>query len=272
VSARIDRLRRLTASDEFRTAPVRAVAGRVRWRLHWRLFPTRPLMIGLPGGLRLRLAHTSASSGAFLNGGLSDAGVATMFLDHLLPGMVAIDGGAHVGEYTLLFAAAVGAGGRVHAFEPDPRLFPVLAANVARNRLIQVNLNEAALGDAEERRELVMAADATASSLAGAAGTSLTGGSGGRTGVRVRTLDAYAEEHGLTRLDAIKLDVEGAEAAALAGAERCLSGFRPGLVFAECDDHANVGPVGDTLTRHGYTVSVNHEPGHSHPHVIGRRS
>ncbi len=41
-----------------------------------------------------------------------------------------LDVGAHIGEYVLLAASAVGRGGSVHAFEPDPRNYRILEHNV----------------------------------------------------------------------------------------------------------------------------------------------
>ena len=49
------------------------------------------------------------------------------------PGMVAVDVGANVGYYTLLLADLVGERGKVWACEPNPTIFPLLAANVEVN-------------------------------------------------------------------------------------------------------------------------------------------
>ena len=43
------------------------------------------------------------------------------------------------------------------------------------------------------------------------------------------TIDDYVQQHGVARLDAMKLDVEGGEAAALAGATEVLERLRPVL-------------------------------------------
>lgn len=48
----------------------------------------------------------------------------------------------------------------------------------------------------------------------------------------VTTIDHIVAELGLTRVDAIKMDVEGAERRALAGARHTLRGFRPRLTIA----------------------------------------
>ncbi|MBD0271075.1 MAG: FkbM family methyltransferase [Acetobacteraceae bacterium] len=49
------------------------------------------------------------------------------------PGEVALDLGANHGYYTLLLADLVGARGKVHAFEPNPRLAELLERNIALN-------------------------------------------------------------------------------------------------------------------------------------------
>jgi FkbM family methyltransferase len=59
---------------------------------------------------------------------------------HLRPGDVALDVGAHAGDSTLPIALAVGAEGLVLAFEPNPYVFRVLAANAGLNpRLTNVH-------------------------------------------------------------------------------------------------------------------------------------
>jgi FkbM family methyltransferase len=53
------------------------------------------------------------------------------------------------------------------------------------------------------------------------------------TTVTATTLDAFARQRGVPRVDILKLDVEGAELAALRGAEELLREQRIGLIYAE---------------------------------------
>ena len=55
---------------------------------------------------------------------------ATLLAALLAPGDVAVDAGANIGCLTLAMAHSVGAGGRVHAFEPQPAAFELLRANL----------------------------------------------------------------------------------------------------------------------------------------------
>src|SRR5439155_282135 len=57
------------------------------------------------------------------------------FKQALRPGAVALDIGANVGCYSLLFGQWVGPAGRVFAFEPSPESFAGLCRHIALNRL-----------------------------------------------------------------------------------------------------------------------------------------
>jgi FkbM family methyltransferase len=264
------RASRFLRSDRFRRAPVRSVANRLRWRLHWRLHPDRPYEMNV-GGMTMRLAHSSASSGVFLGQtsgmGASDPEIAAAFREVLRPGMVALDCGAHIGEYSLLFSRLVGPGGAVHAFEPDPRVFEFLKWNVERNGLTNVTANMLALSSSGGRADYALHPDATCSALAEFDGD----GAGGVETVEVSTtsLDAYAPEHGLERVDAVKIDVEGAEGAVLEGAARILERMRPVLVFVECHTAAAGSDVRRALERAGYELDPS-PPQRMHDHVLAR--
>lgn len=74
----------------------------------------------------------------------------TIALIRLLePGMVFFDIGAHRGYFSLLAARLVGATGQVHAFEPTPGTYQLLAANARTHRNIHVN-NVAVYSESKE--------------------------------------------------------------------------------------------------------------------------
>ena len=181
--------------------------------------------------------------------------------------MVAFDCGAHIGEYSLLFSQLVGCGGQVHAFEPDPRVYAYLEENVVQNELSNVVLNREGLNSREDSAPYRLQPDATTSSL------SQYAESDGMEEIVIRTttLDNYARLRQLHRVDALKIDVEGAEADVLAGARDVLLRLRPGLVFVECDRHKNTAAVTEALEATGYRVAQRFDPGHLHPHVIARK-
>lgn len=133
----------------------------------------------------------------------------------LAPGMTVLDVGAHLGYYTLLASSLVGPGGSVRAFEPDPETRRFLERNVAENGIQdRVRVVSKAVGATEGRLPLFRhAADSGSSSL-------LRREAGGISPVEVEvtTLDAWAASEGWPGVDLVKIDVEGGEAAVLAGA------------------------------------------------------
>jgi FkbM family methyltransferase len=241
----------LLRSKEFR----RSLPRRLAWRLHWRLHPSKPLIVPGYKGVELALARSSASSGIYINRGGSNAIVANLFTEFLTRGMVAIDCGAHIGEYTVMFAALVGDRGSVHAFEPDARIFPYLTKNVKDNGFRNVVLNNSALSDRLGFAEFELAEDPTASSLRSVSARRSDPLTTER--VQLMTLDAYTAREGIDRIDAVKIDVEGAEASVIAGARQLFAAATPPkLVFIECEGSQGPADLVRRLTGFGYEVSI----------------
>jgi FkbM family methyltransferase len=135
----------------------------------------------------------------------------------LRPGMRAIDVGANIGYYLLLLESAVGSGGTVVCFEPEPENLRELERNVQANRLRNVRVVAAAVGAGEGRIAM-----RTGINAAGA------GEGGGDFTVPLTCLDSALEGP----VDFIKIDVEGYEGEVLAGARRLLREQRP-ILFLE---------------------------------------
>jgi FkbM family methyltransferase len=80
-------------------------------------------------------------------------------LRHLQPGDVYVDVGANIGYYTLVAAQRVGSQGKVIAYEPDPKNFALLQANVELNHLSQVQVFPYALYDKNSEGKLFLSDD-----------------------------------------------------------------------------------------------------------------
>lgn len=161
-----------------------------------------------------------------------EAEVTSFLLAVLRPGMVFVDVGANLGYYTLLGARGVGFEGRVHAFEPAPVQFEHLSLNVRVNRLSNVVLNDCALAEDDGEVKLFM-------SDGWNHGTHSMGqGVGGQRVcvVRCTSLDLYVASQGITRLDVVKMDVEGAELRVLRGGRRTIEQLKPQVVLFEASE------------------------------------
>lgn len=157
--------------------------------------------------------------------GMWDGDELRLALAAVPPGGVFVDVGAYFGWYALNVARQR-PGARVFALEPVPASQARLEENRARNRLGNVRLIRAAVGADEGEAEMALPPGANGGSAHLAAG-----GDGDRVSVAVTTLDTFAAAWALTRMDAVKIDVEGAELEVLRGAEATLRRFRPVLLM-----------------------------------------
>jgi len=173
--------------------------------------------------------------------GQYEPGSLQVLLNLLPEGGTFVDVGAHVGLFTLPAARHVGDSGTVLAFEPDPDNRRLLEANIERNELSHI---------VEVIPAAVAAEDGTATLHRSAWNTGdhrLLGAPRGRRGVRVDVvaLGPLLEQRGL-QVDAIKIDVQGAESRVVRGLGRpeplpsLLMEYSPSMVADAGDDPASL--------------------------------
>jgi FkbM family methyltransferase len=121
-----------------------------------------------------------------------------------------VDVGANSGWETLFFSRSVGMSGRVISIEAHPRSFRCLSKMCEKNRLENVTLIQAAVADQEREVQLSDSYYHEANSIIG-----VRGGSGIR--VAGTTLDYIFRSLRLSRVDFLKMNIEGAERLALSG-------------------------------------------------------
>lgn len=166
-----------------------------------------------------------------------------LLLQHLGAGDVAVDIGAHKGAYTYWMRHAVGASGRVYAFEPQPLLAEGLRALAADRGYDNIVVENLGLSSASGTLRLNVPGEGTSP------GASFEpGGPGGQTyPVAVTTLDDYFAGPGRERIRLVKCDAEGHELEVFRGGERLLGEVRPVLLF-ECERrHRKSGRVDDVF-------------------------
>jgi FkbM family methyltransferase len=152
-------------------------------------------------------------------------------LSQLRPGFVMFDVGAHHGVFSLVAAyelRARGWKGTIHSFEPSPENFALLEHNVRQNGLSEwVTPHQEAVADAPSRRQLVLVGeDNSGNYIEGVAPAEVAGA---RCEVAANSLDSWL--NAVPAVHLIKMDIQGAEPLALAGAKKLIERFHPVLVL-----------------------------------------
>ena len=142
----------------------------------------------------------------------------------LKDGGVFFDAGANHGLLSFGLAGRHGSKIRFHLFEPIPRLVSSIRRSLALYPSMQCKINAVAVSNQEGLVSFLVEDLQT--------GASHIVANGGEQ-VAAITLDQYAAEQGLGRIDLLKLDVEGYELVALHGARRCLESHSIRAIYFE---------------------------------------
>ncbi len=155
----------------------------------------------------------------------------TWLLEQLQPGDFVLDVGAHIGYYTLQFARAVGPAGRVIAIEPHPDNIERLITNTELNCYNNVDVVQAAASNKAGSIELFESTVNTGDHRLYRSDDDDVHNQGmARTAIQVEALtidDVVRDSIGPLRL--VKMDIQGAETAALEGMQELLRGESPTL-------------------------------------------
>ena len=185
-----------------------------------------------PGSALLR---TRLQNGAFIEGynrpGYGGRGVYVYgdslepelcCLQHFLgPGQVFVDVGANVGVFTVKAAKEVGDGGLVIAIEPFIETALRLSHNIRANGYSNVRVRNFCVGrETQHARLHLNKGKPNSFSL-------VSNGNAESISVLSVSLDELCCWECLERLDYLKIDAEGAEAAVLEGGQGAISRFRP---------------------------------------------
>lgn len=151
-------------------------------------------------------------------------------------GDTCFDVGANIGVYSAVCALLVGDAGSVHSFEPVGHVFRRLSANIKLNGLRNIHLNDVALGSTPGTAMMYQVKEGErrggVSSLYENENVRAMGEDKFvRTETRVETLDDYVTKRGITRVDFLKIDVEGHELHVLRGGKKTIETHKPSLLI-----------------------------------------
>ena len=143
-------------------------------------------------------------------------------------GDVFIDVGAHIGKYTVITAKIVGEDGLVIAIEPHPQNYKTLMKNVMLNRLTNVIAFRLAAWSTQQNLKLYTADKSGNHSV-------IRRTPMGFIKVRGKPIDDVVMRLGLSHIDWIKIDVEGAEFHVIKGLYNTIKKYKPRLIIEVMD-------------------------------------
>lgn len=145
-------------------------------------------------------------------------------------GAVIVNAGAYHGYFALYLSRKIGARGRVLCFEPEPHNIRLLRKNIAANGATNITVFPKALWSSQATLPLITrGSGSTVGRAAGAVQTA-----------PAVTLDNELERHGITRVDLLTMDIEGAELEAIHGCRRTIMA-NPGIQLAIASYHRRDG-------------------------------
>ena len=189
--------------------------------------PSDIVLIDVQGSKMYVDSRDTGVASSLLKWGSHEGYETELFKKLIKKGTVVVDVGAHIGYYTLLAARLSGEKGKVFAFEPDPYNCVLLEKNVQVNGYNNVIIEQKAILDRCGAVKLFL-------SLHNLGTHRIYDFHDGRKWITVEgiTLDEYFGNRD-DKVDVVKIDIEGAEMAALLGMDRVIKANENLKMFIE---------------------------------------
>ena len=169
------------------------------------------------------------------------------FLALLKPGNTVIDLGANIGTYAIRAGKAVGEYGTVFAFEPLARTRQRLQRSIYLNQAKNVIIVPKAAGDHTGHVSLVVSGRGSSASVI----HSVSGGEAHE--VLSITIDDFIRTNSISKVDWVKMDIEGGEPSALRGMVTTIEKWRPAFLF---ENESGGAESANLLRQSGYAIGT----------------
>jgi len=206
---------------------------RIRW-----LIPDRYFVFTVPGG-RIYLNIKESSMMLERSLGLYEPGKTKAVQDLMKPRETFVDVGGNKGDFALLASKIVGVHGRVICIEPEPTNFGWIQRSIELNGYKNIQVCNLALSDHDGESLLHLGTKSGFHTLLSGAPER----DQGSVKVRTRTLDSLLPGLGVGPVNALKIDVEGAELPVLKGAAETIRANPNILVLLDIHPFLGVNPV-----------------------------
>jgi len=163
-----------------------------------------------------------------LSTGTYEAEIGKLIRTSLKPGFIALDIGANIGLQSVRMSQSCGDAGRVLAFEPINYIRAKFSKNTVLNHCSNITLFPFALSDAKGTAEVKIDEQIWNQ---GTFSLNQSGTGNTTQQITIKVADELPEIKELSRLDLIKIDVEGFEYHVLRGLANTLKQHQPRIIF-----------------------------------------
>jgi FkbM family methyltransferase len=177
-------------------------------------------------------------------------------IEHFTPkqGDIVVDIGAHMGRYTIISSKRVGTNGKVIALEAHPGNFEMLNRNIELNQLTNVIPLNYAVYSKETKIKLYLPEEESGYTIYNTIMSNRAGTEDKFVEVNANTLDSLLQLKGITDVNWVKIDVEGAEFEVLKGATNVLSKSKDIALLIEVHGPDNYSPILNFLNLYNFKI------------------
>ena len=177
-------------------------------------------------------------------------------IERFLPkqGDIVVDIGAHMGRYTIIGTKRVGAQGKVVAIEAHPGNFEMLKSNIKLNQLTNVIPLNYAVYSKETKIKLYLPEVESGYTIYNTIMSNRARTEDKFVEVSANTLDYILQSKGITDVNWIKIDVEGAEFEVLKGASNVLSKSKDIALLIEVHGLDNYRPILEFVSSYNFKI------------------
>ena len=205
-----------------------------QWQRWWKYVRQQPTVVmNWVDGLKIKIYPNNEVFRSLYVNGMYDPNILVVAKSLLKDGDTIIDVGSNCGYLTLPLCKDVGNNGKIIAIEPSTRDYKRLVENVELNGIGNVvKTIQMAVGDRIGQKTMMIANEERSNVNTLGDKFAFQGIEKQSTeDVNVTTIDNIVSSENLSRVDVIKLDVEGSEIRCLEGAKLTIQNFKPALII-----------------------------------------
>src|SRR5919107_1149702 len=191
-------------------------------------------------------------------------------IEHFTPkqGDVVVDIGAHMGRYTIIGAKRVGTKGKIVAIEANPSNFEMLNRNIKLNRLTNIISLNNAVYSKETKIKLYLPGEELGDTIYNTIVSDRAKNEDKFVEVSANTLDYLLQLKGITDVNWVKIDVEGAEFEVLKGANKILSDSKDIALLIEVHGKNTYEPIIEFLRSYNFKIDFEKTYKNGEKHII----